>query len=184
MARPNGVKDEDYQFQFAGASSARFAALKSGAVDAAILTDPFDSQAEAEGYTRVTDLLPKYLTADNYAGGGAVALRDWAQAHPNEIASYSRAVRKAIAWIYDPANKDELFTIMQPKLNVSREAFDVTYKRTVIDTKMWSTDGLAKESAVQGVIDSLVDLGTLNPPAPPASKFFDNTYAELALRTR
>jgi NitT/TauT family transport system substrate-binding protein len=184
MARPNGLKDEDYQFQFAGASSARFAALKSGAVDAAMLTDPFDGQAEADGYTRLGDLLPKYLTADNYSGGGAVALRDWAQAHPNEIAAYSRALAKAIGWIYDPASKDELFTIMQPKLNVGREAFDRTYQRTIVETKMWSTDGIAKVSAVQGVVNSLVELGTLNPPAPDASKYVDNTYAELALRTR
>src|SRR5262249_40961506 len=34
MARPNGLKDDDYQFQYAGASAARFAALQSGAVDA------------------------------------------------------------------------------------------------------------------------------------------------------
>jgi NitT/TauT family transport system substrate-binding protein len=183
MARPNGLKDDDYQFQFAGASSARYAALKSGAVEATVLTDPFDGQAETEGYVRLDDLLPKYLTADNYAGGGAVALRDWAQAHPNEIAAYSRAVRKAIAWIYDPANKEELFAIMQPRLNVGREAFDRTYQRTVVDTKMWSTDGLTRVSAVQGVVDSLVDLGTLNAPAPDASKYIDNTYAELALRT-
>src|SRR5437762_2970242 len=31
MARPNGLKDDDYDFQFAGSSGARFAALKSGA---------------------------------------------------------------------------------------------------------------------------------------------------------
>jgi ABC-type nitrate/sulfonate/bicarbonate transport system substrate-binding protein len=184
MARPNGLKDEEYQFQFAGASSARFAALKSGAVDASILTDPFDAQAEADGYVRLGDLLPKYLTADNYSGGGAVALRDWAKDHANELASFSRALRKAIAWIYDPANKDELFAIMQPKLNVSREAFDRSYQKTIIDTRMWSTDGLSKASAVQGVVNSLVELGTLSPPAPDATKYFDNTYVELALSSR
>jgi NitT/TauT family transport system substrate-binding protein len=184
MARPNGLQDDDYQFQFAGASSARFAALKSGAVDATMLTDPFDGQAEAEGFTRLGDLLPQYLTADNYSGGGAVALRDWAQAHPNEIAAYVRGLEKAISWIYDPANKEELFTIMQPKLNVGREAFDRTYRRTVVETKMWSSDAIAKISAVQGVVNSLVELGTLNAPAPDASKYVDNTYAELAQRTR
>jgi NitT/TauT family transport system substrate-binding protein len=179
MARPAGLKDDDYQFQFAGASSARYAALKSGAVEAAILTDPFDSQAEQEGFVRLDDLLPKHLNADNYAGGGAVGLRDWAKDHPNEIASYSRAIRKSIAWIYDPANKDALFAILQPKLNVSREAFDRTYQRTVIDTKMWSTEGLTKGPAVQGVVNSLVELGAVTAPAPAASKYFDNTYAEL-----
>ena len=72
----------------------------------------------------------------------------------------------------------------QPRLNVGREAFDRTYQRTVVDTKMWSTDGLTKVPAVQGVVDSVVELGTLTPPAPDASKYVDNSYAELGLRTR
>jgi NitT/TauT family transport system substrate-binding protein len=182
MARPNGLKDEDYQFQFAGSSSARFAALKSGAVDAAMLTDPFDAQAEGDGLRRLDDLLPRYVRADTYSGGGTVANRDWAKEHPNEIAAYTRAIQKAIAWIYMPANKDELFTIMQPKLNVSREAYDRTYQKTVLDNKMWATDPHNIESAVQGVADSLVDLGTLNPPVPRAAKYFDNSFADLATR--
>ena len=53
----------------AGASGARYAALKSGAVDGSILTDPFDAQATLEGYSRLDDLLPKYLKAETYAGG-------------------------------------------------------------------------------------------------------------------
>jgi hypothetical protein len=32
---------------------------------------------------------------------------------------------------------------------------------------------------VQGVVNSLVELGALTAPAPAASKYFDNTYAEL-----
>jgi ABC-type nitrate/sulfonate/bicarbonate transport system substrate-binding protein len=183
MARANGLQDNDYEFQFAGTSGARFAGLKSGAVDAALLTDPFDQQAETDGFHRMDDLLPKYVTAENYAGGGVIAQRDWAREHPNEIAAYSRATRRAVQWIYAPANKDELFAIMQPRLNVTREAFDNSYRKTVIQNKMWTTDGLAKESAVQGVVNSLVELGSLPAPAPKADKYFDNTYVELALRS-
>jgi ABC-type nitrate/sulfonate/bicarbonate transport system substrate-binding protein len=184
MARPNGLKDDDYQFQYAGASSARYAALKSGAVDAAILTDPFDGQAEQDGYTRVDDLLPKYVTAANYSGGGAVVQREWVQSHPNEIAAYIRGFQRSVAWIYDPANKEELFNIMQPKVNVSREAFERTYQRTVVENKLWATNPLTVESAVQGVVNSLVDLEALSAPAPSATKYFDNSYAQLAINTR
>ena len=38
MLAPNGLKSGDYDYIFAGATSARFSALQSGAVDAAILT--------------------------------------------------------------------------------------------------------------------------------------------------
>ena len=183
MARPNGLKDDDYQFQYAGASSARYAALKSGAVDAAILTDPFDSQAELEGFTRVDDLRPKYITAQNYSGGGAVVLKDWAKDHPNELAAYIRAFERSVNWIYDPANKDELFNIVQPKLNTTREAFEKTYTRTVVNDKIWATNPLNVDTAIQGVANSLVELGALSAPAPQASKYYDNTYAERAVES-
>ncbi|HWG03598.1 MAG TPA: ABC transporter substrate-binding protein [Beijerinckiaceae bacterium] len=175
MARANGVKDQDYQFTYAGASGARFAALKSGAVDASILTDPFDAEAALEGFTRLDDLLPKYLKAETYAGTGGVTTRDWAKTHPAEILAYIRAFRKSASWLYDPANKDELFSILQPNLNVTREAFDRAYQKNVVENKSWFITGHTLDSAIQGIVDSLVELGSLPSPAPKAAKFYDNT---------
>ena len=117
--RPGGKHDEESnnehysrvtsrESRLAGTSGARFAALKSGAVDATLLTDPFDGQAEADGFYRIDDLLPKYITPENYSGGGIITQKDWAKEHPNELAAYSRATRKTVDWIYDPKNKEEM----------------------------------------------------------------------------
>lgn len=178
MARANGLQDNQYDFQFAGASSARYAALKSGAVDAAILTDPFDYQIEQEGFPKLGELLPKYLNEDTYSGGGPVVRKDWASEHPDELVSFIRAVLKASAWIYDPANKQELFAIMGPKLNAAPENLERSYQRDVVSFKAWSSDGRIKEAAVQGVLKSLLDLGNLNEPLPPPTKYYDMTWVE------
>ena len=53
MLAPHGLKSGDYDYVFAGATSARFSALKSGAVDAALLTMPFNFFAETAGYTNL-----------------------------------------------------------------------------------------------------------------------------------
>src|SRR5205823_8789254 len=78
MAIPNGVKPADYDTVFAGATSARFSALQSGAVDAAILLPPFNFYAESAGFTNLG------LTVD-YAKElpftGTVVGRAWASAH-------------------------------------------------------------------------------------------------------
>jgi NitT/TauT family transport system substrate-binding protein len=182
MARKNGLKDSDYRFVYAGASGARFAALKSGAVDAAVLTDPFDAESVLEGFNRLDDLLPKYLQPETYAGTVGVTTKDWAQAHPAETIAYIRAFRKSVMWLYDPANKQELFTILKPKLNVTREAFERAYKKNAVEDHSWFTTGHTIDSAVQGVVDSLVDLGSLPSPAPKASKYYDNTYADLVTK--
>jgi NitT/TauT family transport system substrate-binding protein len=52
MARANGLRDDDYDVTYAGSSSARYAALLAGGVDASLLTDPFDYQIEHEGFQR------------------------------------------------------------------------------------------------------------------------------------
>src|SRR5260370_2108908 len=51
MLAPSGVDPKDVDLIYAGATSARLAALQSGAADAAILTAPYNFHAEAAGYT-------------------------------------------------------------------------------------------------------------------------------------
>ncbi|MEA2640688.1 MAG: hypothetical protein QOF51_2082, partial [Chloroflexota bacterium] len=179
MTRPNGVSDGDYDFQYAGASSARYAALKAGAVDGAMLTNPFDTLAESEGFHRLDTLIPKYLTPENYSGGGVVAQKDWADNHPDEIARYIRATWKAIQWSYDPANKEELFQMVGPKANIPREQFEELYKLSMVD-QSWSTDGVMSDSGVTGVVNSLVELGFLQQPVPPPTKFYDAKFVQMA----
>jgi ABC-type nitrate/sulfonate/bicarbonate transport system substrate-binding protein len=183
MARAHGLRDSDYTFQYAGASTARLAALKAGAVDVSLLANPADIQAEQDGFHRLDNLLPQYLNGDNYAGGGPVVTQEWAKAHSDELTRYIRAVLKAIAWIYDPANKQALFEIVGPKLNLTQDVYEQTYQVNIAGTKTWSTDGQIKDSAIQGVLDGLVDLGALKSPTPPPSKFYDRSYLENALKT-
>src|SRR5690349_1718096 len=53
MLEPNGVKPGEFDMTFAGATSARFAALQAGAVDAAILTPPFNFHAQTAGFNNL-----------------------------------------------------------------------------------------------------------------------------------
>jgi NitT/TauT family transport system substrate-binding protein len=180
MARAHGLKDSDYSFQYAGASNARLAALESGAVDVAILASPSDFQAEQKGYKRLDNLLPTYLNGDNYAGGGPVVTEEWAKANSSELTRFLAADLKAIAWMDDPANKQALFEILGPKLNLTQDVFEASYKANVVDTKTWAEDGQIKDSAIQGVLNGLVDLGSLKQPTPPPSKYYDATYLMAA----
>jgi len=180
MARAHGLKDSDYNFQYAGASNARLAALESGAVDVAILASPSDFQAEQKGYKRLDNLLPTYLNEDNYAGGGPVVTQEWAKDHAGELSRFLAADLKAIAWMDDPANKQALFAILGPKLNMTQDIFEASYKANLTDTKTWAEEGEIKDSAIQGVLNGLVDIGSLKQPTPLASKYYDTTYLAAA----
>src|SRR2546423_9625421 len=69
---------------------------------------------------------------------------------------------------------------METSLGLSREALEYTYQRNVVDFRQWSTDGRIKDSAIQGVLGSLVELGFLSQPTPPPTKYYDMTYVERA----
>jgi len=176
MARPNGLQDNDYSFQFAGASGARYAALKSGAVDAAILTDPFDYNAAQEGYTSLDTLTPKYVNADNYGYASTVVHRDWARDNGDVLTRFIRAYVKATRWMNDPANQEALFSLLGTKLNLDRPSFDRIYKKNVLDARLWSVEDPVTDSGTQGVENSLVELGSLTQPTPPPSKYYDMTW--------
>jgi len=179
MARANGLRDDDYEVTYAGSSSARYAALQAAGVAASLLTDPFDYRIEQEGFVRLDNLRPKYLNPANYTGNGAIVHRDWAREHGDVLVRYIRASLAAQAWIADPANEEEMFAILGPKINITRDVFQRSYDRGRADPE-WSLDGRANPAAYEGVQKSLADLGVLEGPLPSPSKYLDMTYVEQA----
>src|SRR5262249_9644457 len=109
MAGPNGVKPSDYDTVFAGATSARFSALQSGAVDAAILLPPVHFYAESAGFTNL-GLTIDYATELPFAC--AVVGRGWANSHKGTLAKVLSVHNKSMAWFSDPKNRAEAIKIM------------------------------------------------------------------------
>jgi hypothetical protein len=65
---------------------------------------------------------------------------------------------------------------------MTQAQFDRLYQRDVINGKAWSTNGKMTDGGVQGVLNSLVEVGSLKQPTPPPNKFYDNTYVDAALK--
>ena len=75
MLAPHGLKPGDYDFVYAGATTARAQALLSGAVDAAILLPPSNFQIQNQGYN---DLGLTMQYAPELAFSATVVNRAWA----------------------------------------------------------------------------------------------------------
>ena len=80
MLAPQGLKTGDYDFVYAGATSARAQALLSGAVDAAILLPPSNFQVQNAGYN---DLGLAMQYAPELAFSGTVVNKAWAARDAN-----------------------------------------------------------------------------------------------------
>jgi NitT/TauT family transport system substrate-binding protein len=159
MLAPHGLKPGDYDYVFAGATSARFAALKSGAVDAALLTTPFNFFAETEGYRNLGftfDYLPKMPFA------GMAVNREWAAKNADMVRRFLDAYDKGVAWFYDPNNRAAAIALQLQTSKVAKDDVEKAYA-FMHDKNLFERAGTVSKQSVQTVIDALRDLGDLGP---------------------
>jgi NitT/TauT family transport system substrate-binding protein len=109
MLEPNGLRDSDLDLVYAGASSARFAALESGAVDAAMLTSPYNFNAASDGFP-VIGRTADYIT--DLPQNGTVVNRNWAAGHLDTVRRFLLAYQKATDWFMDRHNRNEAIDIL------------------------------------------------------------------------
>lgn len=159
MLAPHGLKSGDYDYVYAGATSARFAALKSGAVDAALLTTPFNFFAETEGYRNLGftfDYLPKMPFA------GMAVNREWAGKNADVVRRFLDAYDKGVAWFYDPNNRAAAIALQLQTSKVAKDDVEKAYA-FMHDKNLFERAGTVSKQSVQTVIDALRDLGDLGP---------------------
>ena len=110
MLAPNGVKRGEFDMVYAGATSARAAALVAGAVDAAILLPAFNFQAIDRGFHSL-GLTVDYVKDLPFTG---IAVNvAWANAHKATLEKVLRAQNRSIAWFDDEKNRAEAVQILQ-----------------------------------------------------------------------
>ena len=157
MADPNGLKAGDYDTVFAGATSARFSALQSGAVDAAILLPPFNFYAESAGFTNLG------LTVD-YAKElpftGTVVGRAWASAHKATLEKVLSVNAKSVAWFSDPANRAEAIKIMVEASKLKQEDVARSYD-FLRKNEFFETAGRVSKAKMGALLAALKGLGDI-----------------------
>lgn len=181
MAEANGLKEGDYAFISVGITPNRYAALKSRAVDVAVLAPPYDFQALDEGYRllgRSDALLPRYTFI--MVGTSAA----WARAHRDHVVRYLTALDRATEWLYSPANRTAAIDILEKAMRrmnrgylerIHRMYFDEAAGRIVTRGVRVDTEGLR----IYG--QKMKDLAILRGPVDPG-RWTDLTYREAVGR--
>ena len=98
MLAPQGLKTGDYDYVYAGATTARAQALLSGAVDAAILLPPSNFQLQNQGFN---DLGLTIEYAPELAFSGTIANKAWAARNPDVLKRVLAAQSKSTEYFYD-----------------------------------------------------------------------------------
>lgn len=178
MARRNGLADRDYDLLYGGATPNRFAQLASGAVAAAILTNPVDFSALERGYVDLGSV-PQYLP--NWAQNNIIVDTRWAQRHRAEVISFLRARIKATNYIYEPANRDDVIATLVKYTSATLPIAAATYN-LYISQQVIAHGAALSDDGIKANFDALVALGDLAAP-PPVADFIDGSFlAEASKR--
>jgi NitT/TauT family transport system substrate-binding protein len=174
LAKAAGYSLDDFHYVYAGASSARFAALISGSIQGTLLTLPYDTQAETSGYSKLA-ATGSVLNAGNYAGGGTSVSASYAKSNPSVIKDYVAAWRESMAWVYDPANKQAVIELMVKDGKATQDSAQVTYD-ALVSGKYWEQNPIISPAAVKGAEQSLYQVGFLTGAPPNSAEFYDNSF--------
>jgi len=176
IAKKHNLKMTDFDFLYAGSTSNRFAALVGGAIDCTLLAQPFDLQAERQGFKSVAT--QKDYTPDAPFTAYAANM-DWAAKNKNAVAGFVRATMDAAAWLYDLKNRDAAIKTL---VNVGAKPEDAqaTYDLYTGSLKPFRTDGVMTDAAITYMLKALVAWDEMKEPLPPTSKYYDDTYVKLA----
>jgi ABC-type nitrate/sulfonate/bicarbonate transport system substrate-binding protein len=176
MARRNGLGDKDYDLLYGGGTPNRFAQLLSGAVAAAMLTNPQDFVALEQGFVDLGSV-PDYLP--HWAQNTIEVDTRWALQHRAEVLAFLRVHLRATRYFYDPANRAEVIAILakhsRTNPDVAAKTYDLYVRQQVI-----APDAALFEEGIKANLDALVAMGDMA-AAPPLSKFVDASFlAEVA----
>jgi len=124
MLAPQGVKRGDFDMVFAGATSARTAALLAGAVDAAILLPAFNFQAIGKGFHSL-GLTVDYVRELPFSG--AVVNVAWAKNHKSALQKTLLVENRSIAWFEDDKNRAEAVQILKTASGLTQNDTEKAY---------------------------------------------------------
>jgi NitT/TauT family transport system substrate-binding protein len=160
MLAPQGLKSGDYDYVYAGATSARAQALLGGAVDAAILLPPSNFQIQSQGYN---DLGLTMQYAPELAFSGTVVNRAWAARSADVLKRVIAAQSKSIDYLYDPKNRAEVVNILVKVSGQKPEDVDKSYD-FFNKNNFFDRTGKISRAKMNALIDALVGLGDVKAP--------------------
>jgi NitT/TauT family transport system substrate-binding protein len=160
MLAPQGLKASDFDYVYAGATTARAQALLGGAVDAAILLPPSNFQVQSQGYNDL-GLATQY--APELAFSGTVVNKAWAARSADVLKRVLAAQSKSTDYLYDPNNRAEAMNILVKVSGQKPEDVEKSFD-FFIRNDLFDRSGKISRVKMNALIEALVGLGDVKAP--------------------
>jgi NitT/TauT family transport system substrate-binding protein len=170
-----GLKTSDVDFVYAKAAGDRFAALASGAVDAAILNPPTYFKAIETGLSALGDT-KRYAEGIPFTVWGANTA--WAAQHRDALVAFARDYKRAVAWLDDPVNRRQAIDILVKHARQDPKDSAQAYDYLITKLKLFGPDGDVTDAVYDKMAEGLAEIGTIKAPYPPRSAVFDGSFVQ------
>jgi ABC-type nitrate/sulfonate/bicarbonate transport system substrate-binding protein len=174
MLAAGGLGPNAYELIQGGASRDRIAGLVGGAVQGTLLLSPDNARMVRDGYNQL-GYVNDYIGENYFAP--LLTSRRWAEAEPTALVRFLQAVGRSIAWLEDPAHREQAIALLADQTRISVEDATINYEEYV--PRRVHSLGITP-AQVQGSLDVLVELGQVAAPPPPPSRYLDLSYLERA----
>jgi ABC-type nitrate/sulfonate/bicarbonate transport system substrate-binding protein len=124
MMAANGLKKGDYTTLPAGVAAARFAALKAGVVDAAVVLPPVNFVAEKAGFVTL-GYAADYVKDLPFTG--MAVQRRWAGANMAAAEKVLAATDNSVAWLADPSHREEAVELLVKVGKANKDDAEASY---------------------------------------------------------
>jgi NitT/TauT family transport system substrate-binding protein len=159
----NGLHDGDYDITVVGNTAGRFAALKSGTVDATMLAPPVSFFAEDAGFRNVGMI---FDYAHDLPFSATNVSLDYARKHRDALEKVLAVLDMSVAWFNDASHRDESIDILAKEMKAKREpiARSYDYLRTI---DYFAPSNAVSRAKLRSLIDEMTALGDLKQDIAP-----------------
>jgi ABC-type nitrate/sulfonate/bicarbonate transport system substrate-binding protein len=164
-----GLGSKDVTFLAIGNTLSRIAALKNGAIDAAVIAAPGDILAAKDGFKILLDVGSVYRAPM----GGVSTTASRITEDPAEVRKVVRAVVGASRAIKNPQNRDDVVDYVGKLFKLDRPSAEEFYRRLMPSL---STSGVVDRDKLKLVVDSAVERGLTSKP-PETNRLVDFSFA-------
>jgi NitT/TauT family transport system substrate-binding protein len=149
ILRKHGLSEKDVTFLQIGGSSSRYAAMESGAVQAAMLVPPFNNFAVKRGFNQ----LLSFNEIMNIPLGGLAVHTQRMKEKPDEIVKMIKAVLRATDFIR--TRKADILAFLEAKWGIKEADVRESIYRDMVG--LFSRDGIASDETMKNVIQLVRD---------------------------
>ena len=176
MLEKGGLGQGDYRIESVGGVKQRFDALLARQHAGALFNSPFESLLEAQGFTRLDTARSVVSTHQGMVVAGR---REWIAANRAAVVGFLRCLLRAIAWLYDPANRDAAFRIHDEEASGSAA---VAHGILFHPVHGLPRDGRIERDAVASVLDLRSRFGVPQRRLASPQDYYDLSYLDEACR--